>query len=198
VRCKETLEAEKPIRTLNFTPAERKEITGYGFISGMPLLAVINTSDEGSSRGVAEWEKALGLGTNVHVRIVRGKLEGELGELAPDDQAVFMADLGLTESALESMITASYSLLGLISFFTGSSEKDVHAWAVENGAKAPQAAGVIHSDFERGFIRAEVVPVMTLVEHGSLAAVRKAGLARLEGKEYVVQDGDYILFRFNV
>lgn len=198
VRCKETLEAEKPIRSIAFGPAERKEMTGYGFVSGMPLLAVINTSDEGSGRDVAAWEKALDLGANVHVSIVRGKLEGELSELAPDDQAAFMADLGLTESALESMITASYSLLGLISFFTGSSEKDVHAWAVEAGAKAPQAAGVIHSDFERGFIRAEVVPVMTLIEHGSLAAVRKAGLARLEGKEYVVQDGDYILFRFNV
>ena len=198
VRCKETLEAEKPIRSIDFGPAERKEMTGYGFVSGMPLLAVINTRDEGSSKNTEEWEQALNLGKNVHVRIVRGKLEGELSELSPDDQAVFMADLGLTESALESMIAASYSLLGLISFFTGGSEKDVHAWAVEAGAKAPQAAGVIHSDFERGFIRAEVVPVMTLIEHGSLAAVRKAGLARLEGKEYVVQDGDYILFRFNV
>jgi hypothetical protein len=101
-------------------------------------------------------------------------------------------------SALDGMIAASYSLLGLITFFTGGSEKDVHAWTVERGATAPQAAGVIHTDFERGFIRAEVTPVEDLLSLGSPAALRKAGKTRLEGKEYVVLDGDYLIFRFNV
>jgi ribosome-binding ATPase YchF (GTP1/OBG family) len=132
------------------------------------------------------------------VRVVRGKLEGELNDLPEEDRAAFMADLGLVHSALDGMIASSYSLLGLITFFTGGSEKDVHAWTVESGAKAPQAAGVIHSDLERGFIRAEVTPVDDLISLGSLVATRKAGRTRLEGKEYTVVDGDYILFRFNV
>ncbi|GAB4329207.1 MAG: redox-regulated ATPase YchF [Candidatus Zixiibacteriota bacterium] len=198
VRCRQALEAEQPIRSLEFTPTELKAISGYGFVSGMPILAVVNSPDEGSDLDADAWADKLALGPKSAVRVVRGKLEGELSALSPEDQQVFMDDLGLSESALHGMIAASYKLLGLITFFTGGSEKDVRAWAVEEGAKAPQAAGVIHSDFERGFIRAEVVPVEELIRLGSMAEARKAGLAQLEGKEYVVRDGDYILFRFNV
>lgn len=198
VRCQKALEAEQPVRKLIFTPTEHKLMRGYGFLSGMPLLAVINAPDTGSSRSAEEWQKPLNLGPKSIVHVVRGKLEGELNDLPAEDRTAFMADLGLTMSALDGMIAASYSLLGLITFFTGGSEKDVHAWTVERGASAPQAAGVIHSDFERGFIRAEVTPVEELLTLGSPAAARKAGKTRLEGKEYIVADGDYLIFRFNV
>jgi GTP-binding protein YchF len=198
VRCKQALEEERPVRKLEFAHTERKLMRGYGFLSGMPLLAVINSPDAGSARSAEEWQTLLDLGPKSMVHVVRGKLEGELNDLPQEDRTVFMADLGLTMSALDGMIAASYSLLGLITFFTGGSEKDVHAWTVERGATAPQAAGVIHTDFERGFIRAEVTPVEDLLSLGSPAALRKAGKTRLEGKEYVVVDGDYLIFRFNV
>ncbi len=198
VRCREAIEKEQPIRTLEFTPAERKLIGGYKFLSGMPLLAVINAPDDGSAHDSAEWTKLLNLGPRTSVHVIRGKLEEELNDLPESDRAAFMADLGLETSALDGMISASYSLLGLITFFTGASEKEVHAWPIERGFTAPQAAGTIHSDFERGFIRAEVFPLDQLLSLGSVAATRKAGKARLEGKEYLVTDGDYILFRFNV
>jgi len=198
VRCQKALEDERPVRKVEFTPFERKLMKGYGFLSGMPLLAVINAPDTGSARTADEWRALLDLGPKSLVQVVRGKLEGELNELPPEDRQVFMADLGLTTSALNGMIAVSYSLLGLITFFTGDSEKEVRAWTVERGATAPQAAGVIHTDFERGFIRAEVTPVENLLSLGSPAAARKAGKTRLEGKEYVVADGDYLIFRFNV
>jgi hypothetical protein len=198
VRCQKALEDERPVRKVEFTPFERKLMKGYGFLSGMPLLAVINAPDTGSARTADEWRALLDLGPKSLVQVVRGKLEGELNELPSEDRQVFMADLGLTTSALNGMIAVSYSLLGLITFFTGDSEKEVRAWTVERGATAPQAAGVIHTDFERGFIRAEVTPVENLLSLGSPAAARKAGKTRLEGKEYVVADGDYLIFRFNV
>jgi len=198
LRCQEAIEKEVPIRTLEFSATERKLIGGYKFLSGMPLLAVINAPDDGSAREPAEWETLLNLGPRTSVHVIRGKMECELNDLPADDRAAFMADLGLEKSALDGMISASYSLLGLITFFTGASEKEVHAWPIEQGFTAPQAAGTIHSDFERGFIRAEVFPLDQLLSLGSVAATRKAGKARLEGKEYIVTDGDYILFRFNV
>jgi hypothetical protein len=197
-RCRQALENEQSIRTVVLSPLERKLLHGYGFLSGMALMAVINAPDSGSSMTEDEWAARLDLGPRSLVRVVRGKLEGELNDLSEEDRATFMADLGLSNSALDGMIASSYSLLGLITFFTGGSEKDVHAWTVEQGGKAPQAAGVIHSDLERGFIRAEVTPVEDLLTLGSLAATRKAGRTRLEGKDYTVVDGDYILFRFNV
>jgi ribosome-binding ATPase YchF (GTP1/OBG family) len=198
VRCKDTLDKEQPIRTLKFTTTERTLLSGYGFLSAMPLLAVINAPDTGSANDATEWERQLSLGPHSATYVIRGKLEEELIELSPEDREAFMADLGLETSALNGMIAASFSLLDLITFFTGTSEKEVRAWTVPQGAKAPEAAGVIHSDLERGFIRAEVVPIEQLLSAGSLAAARKAGQARLEGKEYVVKEGDFIHFRFNV
>lgn len=198
VRCRQAFENAQPARTVPFSPVERKLMRGYGFLSGMPLLAVVNAPDSGSAHSASEWQDLLKLGPRSMAHVVRGKLEVELNDLPEEDQKIFMADLGLSASALDGMILASYTLLGLITFFTGGSEKDVHAWMVERGATAPQAAGVIHSDIERGFIRAEVTPVEDLLTLGSLAATRRAGKTRLEGKDYIVTDGDYTIFRFNV
>ncbi|HWO56312.1 MAG TPA: DUF933 domain-containing protein [bacterium] len=198
LRCQKALEEGQPIRMVPVSAAENKLIRGFGFVSGMPVMALINAGDDGSAKTAEEWAAALQLGPHAAVHIVRGKLEAELATLDPADRAAFMSDYQLSVSALNGMIAACYSLLGLITFFTGGSEKDVHAWTVRRGATAPEAAGVIHSDFEQGFIRAEVTPVDDLLALGSLAAAKKAGKSRLEGKEYVVVDGDYILFRFNV
>ena len=131
------------------------------------------------------------------VVVVSAKIEQELGELAPDDAAAFLADLGLDRSGLERLIEKGYEVLGLRTYLTAG-EKEVRAWTVPAGAKAPQAAGVIHSDFERGFIRAEVVHWSKLVEAGGMVAARAKGWLRTEGKEYVVADGDVMNFLFNV
>ena len=128
---------------------------------------------------------------------VCAKLEAEIAQLEPEEKQMFLDDLGVPESGLDRLVKASYTLLGLISYLT-SGEDECRAWTIKKGTKAPQAAGKIHSDFERGFIRAEVVSYDDLMACGSMAAAREKGLIRSEGKEYVVQDGDIILFRFNV
>ena len=126
-----------------------------------------------------------------------GKIEEELSQMEPEDRQMFLEELGLHQSGLDRLVTAGYDLLGLISFLTAG-KPEVRAWTITKGTKAPQAAGKIHSDFERGFIRAEVVPCETLIACGSLQAAKEKGLIRSEGKEYVMQDGDVVLFRFNV
>ena len=128
---------------------------------------------------------------------VCAKLEEDLSDMAEDEKQEFLAELGLSESGLSRIIREGYALLGLISFLTAG-EPEVRAWTITKGTKAPQAAGKIHTDFERGFIRAEVVSFDSLMECGSMAAAKEKGLVRLEGKEYVMQDGDIVLFRFNV
>ena len=129
--------------------------------------------------------------------VVCAEIEEEISQLDDDENAMFLEDLGLEESGLEKLIKASYHLLGLISYLTAG-EPEVRAWTIKKGTKAPQAAGKIHTDFERGFIRAEVVNYQDLLDCGSLSAAKEKGLVGLEGKEYVVKDGDVILFRFNV
>ena len=131
------------------------------------------------------------------VFVICAQIEQEIAELDDEERKEFLEDLGLSESGLDKLISASYSLLGLISYLT-SGEDETRAWTITEGTKAPQAAGKIHTDFERGFIRAEVVSYDDLVENGSIAAAREKGLVRQEGKEYVVQDGDVIVFKFNV
>ena len=128
---------------------------------------------------------------------VCAKLEAEIAELDAEEKKMFLDDLGVAESGLDRLVKASYTLLGLISYLTAG-PKEVRAWTIERGTKAPQAAGKIHSDFEKGFIRAEIVSYDDLMACGSMAAAREKGLIRSEGKEYIVQDGDIILFRFNV
>ena len=129
--------------------------------------------------------------------MICAEIEQEIAELDDDEKAMFLEELGMKESGLDKLIKASYSLLGLISYLT-SGEDETRAWTITKGTKAPQAAGKIHTDFERGFIKAEVVNFQDLLDCGSTAAAKEKGLVRVEGKEYVVQDGDVILFRFNV
>ena len=129
--------------------------------------------------------------------VICAQIEQEIAELDDEEKAMFLEDLGLSESGLEKLIAASYRILGLISFLTAG-EDECRAWTIKVGTKAPQAAGKIHTDFERGFIKAEVVSYENLMEQGSIAAAKEKGLVGLEGKEYVVKDGDVILFRFNV
>jgi GTP-binding protein YchF len=131
------------------------------------------------------------------VVVISAKIEEELGELSPEDREMFLEDLGIESAGLDQMINASYSLLGLISFLTAG-PKEVRAWTIKRGTKAPQAAGKIHSDFERGFIRAEVVAYDDLIACGTYNAAKEKGLVRSEGKEYVMKDGDVVVFRFNV
>ena len=144
-------------------------------------------------QAVREFAKEDGSG----VFVICAQIEQEIAELDDDEKAMFLEDLGLSESGLEKLIKASYDLLGLMSFLTAG-EDECRAWTIKKGTKAPQAAGKIHTDFERGFIKAEVVNYKDLLEYGSLAAAREKGLVGMEGKDYVVQDGDVILFRFNV
>ena len=134
---------------------------------------------------------------NAEALKICAQIEEEISELPADEKAQFLSEMGIGESGLDRLVKACYRLLGLISYLTAG-PKEVRAWTIENGTKAPQAAGKIHSDFERGFIRAEVVPYETLIEQGSMLACKEKGLVRSEGKEYVVQDGDIIVFRFNV
>ncbi len=136
-------------------------------------------------------------GENSEVFVICAQIEQEIAELDEDEKAMFLEELGLKESGLEKLITASYSLLGLISYLTAG-EDETRAWTIVKGTKAPQAAGKIHTDFERGFIRAEVVNYQDLLDCGSLSAAKEKGIVGLEGKEYVVKDGDVMLFRFNV
>lgn len=189
----------------SFVTEDDEEIlwrNGYNLLTDKPVIFAANVaedelaSDGADNEGVkAVREYAAKEGFEVFV--ICAQIEEEISELDDDEKAMFLDDLGITESGLDKLIKASYSLLGLISFLTAG-EDECRAWTIKVGTKAPQAAGKIHTDFERGFIRAEVVHYNALIENGSIAAAKEKGLVRLEGKEYVVQDGDVILFRFNV
>jgi GTP-binding protein YchF len=175
---------------------------GYNLLTAKPVIYAANVTEEeladdgaGSEHVAKVREYAKNEGNSVFV--VSAKLEEEIAELEEDEKKEFLQDLGLTESGLDKLIKASYDLLGLISFLT-TGEDETRAWTIKKGTKAPQAAGKIHTDFERGFIRAEVLSYQDLMDCGTHAAAKEKGLLRLEGKDYVVQDGDIILFRFNV
>jgi len=201
VRLKQALEAETPLRELELSEEERKRVRGYSLLSEKPLLLVVNL-DEDRVRDAAATLDALGLANlgeqpRVVLCPVAATIEAEIARLAPEDARAFLDDLGLSEPGLDRVIRSSYELLGLISFLT-TGEDECRAWTIRRGTRAHQAAGAIHSDIERGFIRAEVVAYDELVAAGSLAACRERGTLRLEGKEYVVRDGDVINFRFAV
>jgi GTP-binding protein YchF len=193
------LEKEVSIRELELTPGESRLIANYQFLTAKPLLTVVNIGEE----QLAEAEKLEGELNARYSRKSRraitlcGKLEMELSQLDESVAAEFRAGFGIKESGLDRVIKLSYELLGLISFFTTASS-EVKAWSIQNGTSALKAAGKIHTDLERGFIRAEVISHEDLVQCGSLAEARKKGKLRLEGKEYVVKDGDVITFLFNV
>ena len=174
----------------------------YNLLTAKPTIYAANVAeddlaDDGASNSHVQAVRELAAGENSEVFVICAQIEQEIAELEEDEKSMFLEDLGLSESGLDKLIRASYSLLGLISYLT-SGEDETRAWTIKKGTKAPQAAGKIHSDFERGFIRAEVVNYQDLLDCGSIAAAKEKGLVGLEGKEYVVKDGDVILFRFNV
>ncbi|MDY4893186.1 MAG: redox-regulated ATPase YchF [Agathobacter sp.] len=201
---KSHLEDGKMARTYELPEDEDMELwyKGYNLLTAKPTIYAANVAeddlaDDGANNPfvASVREKANEEGSEVFV--VCAQIEEEISELDDDEKAMFLEDLGLKESGLDKLIKASYSLLGLISFLTAG-EDECRAWTIKKGTKAPQAAGKIHTDFERGFIKAEVVNYEDLLECGSLSAAREKGIVGLEGKDYVVKDGDVILFRFNV
>jgi GTP-binding protein YchF len=197
-KCKAHLEAEKPLRELELSSEERKSIGGFLFLSQRPMLYVLNLGDdEAAELGTAVERHKLGAlqgRPNTAVVAVCGRLEAELAEMEEKEAAELLASYGLREPGLNRLIRATYDLMGFIQFFTAG-EPEVRAWTIRKGATAVRAAGEIHSDIEKGFIRAEVVRWNELVAAGSIAAAKEKGQVRLEGKEYVVQEGDVILFR---
>ena len=197
-KCKAHLEAEKPLRELELTVEERKSIGGFLFLSQRPMLYVLNLGDEEAAELATAVERhklgALQKHPNTAVVAVCGRLEAELAEMEEKEAAELLASYGLKEPGLNRLIRATYDLMGLIQFFTAG-EPEVRAWTIRKGATAVKGAGEIHSDIERGFIRAEVVRWNELLAAGSIAAAKEKGQVRLEGKEYVVQEGDVILFR---
>jgi GTP-binding protein YchF len=200
-RCLEALERETPIRELGFKPEEEKRLRGFAFLTAKPLLGVVNMG-EGDAGKIDSFRSHFGLDLfaakpKAVLCAVSAKIEMEIASLSPGDAAVFLQDLGIREPCLERILRASHQLLGLSVFFTAG-EDEVKAWSIPVHCAAQRAAGVIHSDIERGFIRAEAVAYERLMEAGSLAAARDKGWLRQEGKEYPVEDGDVINFKFNV
>lgn len=192
------LEAERPVRELGLSEAELKSLRGYAFLTAKPLLVALNLSEERTDQLDAP-PSAFGLDRlegrpGCDFVALSARIEEEIARLEPEDERAFREDLGIEEPALDRLIRGSYRLLGLISFFTVG-EDECRAWTIRRGTVARQAAGAIHTDLERGFIRAETVPWDALLEVGSMAAAREKALLRLEGKEYVVQDGDVMHVR---
>lgn len=201
-RIKETLENGRLVRTMDFDEEEREIVDMLTLLTAKPVLYAANVSeddlaDDGESNAYVKSVRELAAEEGSGVFVICAKIEEEIAELENDEKLEFLADLGCKESGLDRLISASYKLLGLISYLTAG-VTEVRAWTITEGTKAPQAAGKIHSDFERGFIRAEVVTYDDLVRLGSIAAAKEAGVYRSEGKDYVVKDGDVILFRFSV
>jgi GTP-binding protein YchF len=196
-RAKAIVEENKPIRELELEPEEEKRIRGFQFLSQKPMLYVLNLGENDAPRLheiEAAYRAKLGDHPHTAVTAVCGKVEAELAELAGDDAREYLASYGLKESGLERLITATYSLLGLMSFLTAG-EDECRAWTIPVHSNALKAAGTIHTDFEKKFIRAEVVNWQALVDNGGYAGVREKGLLRLEGKEYQVRDGDVLVIR---
>lgn len=198
-RCIKHLEEGNPLITAGFNPDELKSLSNFQFLTLKPILAVINIAEDKLAEIEhirASYEERTRPG-QLEFAVVCGKVEMELVGLDEDEKKEFLSELGITTPAVELVIQKSYSLLGLISFLTVG-EPEARAWTIKRGTTARKAAGVIHSDIERGFIRAEVVAYDDYIEHKTLPALKAVGKSRLEGKEYIVQDGDVILFRFAV
>ncbi len=201
-RIVDALESEKPVRSLEFNEEEKKYVDGLFLITDKPVIYAANVSEsdmgkEESDIPLVKKVKEYAISDGSETLVISAKTEEEISQLDPEEQELFLNELGLKESGLNRLVKASYKLLGLISYLT-SGEPETRAWTITNGTKAPQAAGKIHSDFEKGFIRAEVVEWQTLVELGSYAKAKELGKVRSEGKDYVMKDGDVVLFRFNV
>lgn len=200
-RLKEALEAETPLRNVELSENDLKILRGYTFLSLKPLLVIVNAAEDDAAK-IAGGPSAFGLGEiaarpSTEVVAMSAKIEAEIAQLDADDAAVFQEELGIAEPALDRLIRASYDLLGLIAFFTVGDD-ECRAWTIRKNTIAQRAAGAIHSDIERGFIRAELIAYDDLIDAGSWSAGRDRGTLRLEGKDYVFQDGDVVNFRFNV
>lgn len=190
-RCQAWLEEEKPLRALDLNSEEISLLKDYRFLSLKPLVVVVNVSED----DIASYDTSAFEGYETFV--ISAALEGEIGEMEPDEQEMFLADLGLEDTARDRFIRAAYSLLDLISFLTAGAD-ECRAWSIQRGYTAKRAARAIHSDLERGFIRAEVIGWEDYDRYGSEAACKEAGVARLEGKDYLVKDGDVMNIRANV
>lgn len=201
-KTKEVLEQGQAARSLDLSEEESKILKSYQLLSSKPIIYVANVSeddiaDDGASNKMVSEVREYAAKEGSDVVVISCEIESQIQTLDDDEKELFLEELGLKSSGLDKLIRASYSLLGLISYLT-SGPMETRAWTIKKGTKAPQAAGKIHTDFERGFIRAETVSYDDLVKSGSMNAAKEHGLVRSEGKDYVVQDGDVILFRFNV
>jgi len=196
-RCGTALEAETPLRRIALSAADERALSGFGLLSRLPVLVLVNVGEAEAAAPLSDAIRARLDAEAVPGLALSAQIEMEIGSLDAADRDAFLADLGLEESARDRFVQAAYALLDLISFLT-TGEDEVRAWPIRRGTSALKAAGKIHSDIERGFIRAEVVAYDDFVRYGSDAKCREAGKLRLEGKEYVVLDGDIIHFRFNV
>lgn len=200
-RLKEAFDQGKGARTLTYSDEDWVILKGFSLLTLKPVLYVANVREEDlanvADNSYVQQVKAIAAEEGAEVVVVCAKIEAEIAELEDDEREAFLQDLGFEESGLDRLIRVAFHLLGLMTFFTAG-PIEVKAWTIHQGTKAPQAAGVIHTDFERGFIRAEVVSYEDFVEHNGLIGARDKGLVRLEGKEYIMQDGDIVHFRFNV
>ncbi|WP_079529026.1 redox-regulated ATPase YchF [Halobacillus hunanensis] len=199
-KLKEGLEGETPARAIEFSTDQHKVVKGLHLLTSKPILYVANVSEEEIGEGDNDKVKQIrefAAQENAEVIVICAKIEAEIAELNGEEKQEFLEDLGIEESGLDQLIKATYNLLGLATYFTAG-EQEVRAWTFKEGMTAPQAAGIIHTDFERGFIRAETVSYEDLVDAGTMGVARDRGRVRLEGKEYLVKDGDVIHFRFNV
>ena len=199
-KIKEALEKNIPVRALDFTEDEKMIIKPFNLLTSKPIIYMANISEEDLLNGDNEYVKQVkeyASKENNRVISVCAKIESELSELEEEEKINFLNELGIEESGLDKLIKETYSLLGLATFFTAGTD-EVRAWTFKKGMKAPSCAGIIHTDFEKGFIRAEVMSYEDLEKYGTEKAVKEAGKMRLEGKEYLMQDGDICYFRFNV
>ena len=198
-KIKEALEVGKQARILDFTDEEKKLLKNFSLLTAKPVIYVANISEDDIGKPDCDYVKqvkAIAQEEGAKVVVLSAKIEEEIVGLDKDERDMYKEELGIKESGLEKLVVASYDLLGLQSYLTAG-EKEVRAWTITKGTKAPAAAGKIHTDFEKGFIKAEVVSYNDLVEAGSFLKAKEKGKVRMEGKDYVVQDGDVILFRFN-
>ncbi len=199
-RAKEFLEKNIPLRKLELSEEEEKLMRNFHFLTIKPIIYMANVSEEDlvqDGNKYVDVVRKYASEENAEVVVVSAKIESELSELNDEDKILFLQDLGIEESGLDKLVNATYHLLGLATYFTAGSD-ECKAWTFKKGMKAPECAGIIHSDFERGFIKAEVMSFTDLEACGNEKAVKEAGKLRLEGKEYIMQDGDICLFRFNV
>ena len=196
------LESGKPARTYPYDEEEREIVDSWFLLTTKPVIYAANIAEDDLGKDIDQIPgldrvQAIAQAEHAEMLVISAAIEEEIAQMEPEEKAEFLAGLGIGQSGLDRLITACYRLLGLISFLTAG-EDECRAWTIREGTKAPQAAGKIHTDFEKGFIRAEIVPFETLKELGSMAACREKGLVRSEGKDYVMKDGDVTLFRFNV